>query len=64
MGTVIFLGLLIIGGIILIALTRSADGHGVIAALIIYGILAIIVTIGVYELVLWLIENVSIVWGG
>jgi hypothetical protein len=64
MSTVIFLGLLIVGGVILIALTRGGDPHGVLAALIIYGVISICAIIGIYELVCWLLDNASIVWGG
>jgi hypothetical protein len=62
MGTTwIFIIGTIILAVFLIAVTRGIDTHGVLAGLLIYGVIGVIAVVGVYEGVCWLIENVSIV---
>jgi len=62
MGAFGFISLVVVFAIVLICLTRGGDSHGVIAALIIYGTIAVVAIIGLYELYSYIHNHIGIVW--
>ncbi len=62
MGTLGFIILIVAFAAVLIRVTRAGDSHGVIAALIIYGTIAVVFVIGLYELYSYIHEHVKIMW--
>ncbi len=57
-----FIILIVAFAIVLIIATRAGDSHGVIAAFIIYGTIAVVFVIGLYELYSYIHEHVKIIW--
>ena len=64
MSPLMFIGLVVVLAVVIIALTRSIDTHGVLAGIVVYGTIIVGLIIGVYEGSRWLWDHVRVTWIG